>query len=70
MHPAGDEVVICIAGQIELVQEQADGAQRAIALKAGEYAVNPPGTWHTANFDAPCTCIFITAGIGTQHRPR
>ncbi|MBT8492232.1 MAG: cupin domain-containing protein [Deltaproteobacteria bacterium] len=70
VHPEGHEVVLCVAGEIDLLQEQADGSQVKTQLKAGEYAVNPPGVWHTADVAAPCTCLFITAGQGTDHRPR
>ena len=69
MHPMGAEVVLCTAGSIELVQ-QIDGAEVATTLHAGEYAINEPGTWHTANVTAPTTAVFITAGMGTEHRPR
>lgn len=72
MHPHGAEVVVCIAGAMVLVQQQAAGAERRIALAAGEYAINPPGTWHTADI-APgegASAIFITAGLGTEHRAR
>ncbi|MBI1403214.1 MAG: cupin [Porphyrobacter sp.] len=70
MHPAGDEVVICTAGALVLVQEQADGTHTRTALAAGEYTINPPGVWHTADVPESATAIFITAGEGTQHRPR
>jgi hypothetical protein len=70
MHPAGDEVVICTAGEITLIREQPGGNQERTILKAGEYAINLRGTWHTADVHAPATAIFITAGMGTQHRPR
>jgi quercetin dioxygenase-like cupin family protein len=69
-HPAGDEVVVCVAGAIRIVQEQADGSIQAIDLQAGDYAINPPGVWHTADVDGSATCLFITAGMGTDHRPR
>jgi len=69
MHPLGSEVVLCVSGTIELVQE-IDGAEVATTLTDGEYAINEPGTWHTANVTAPVTCFFITAGAGTEHRPR
>ncbi|MCU0274458.1 MAG: cupin domain-containing protein [Acidimicrobiales bacterium] len=70
-HPSGDELVVCVAGRIELVQEL-DGAERRIRLEAGEYAINPPGVWHTADVDpaVPTTCLFVTAGSGTETRPR
>ena len=47
-----------------------DGSSRSVMLEAGDYAVNPPGVWHTADVTGHATAIFITAGEGTQHRPR
>ena len=69
-HPAGDEVVICTAGSMVLVQELADGSLAKTPLAAGEYAINPAGIWHTADVTGSATAIFITAGEGTEHRPR
>ncbi|MDH3683689.1 MAG: cupin domain-containing protein [Acidimicrobiia bacterium] len=69
VHPNGHEVVLCVDGSIELVQE-IDGAEVQTTLTAGQYAINSPGTWHTANVDGAATAVFITAGEGTQHRPR
>lgn len=69
MHPNGDEVVLCTAGEITLVQELPDGVKKTV-LRAGEYAINPRGVWHTADVAAPCTAVFITAGLGTEHRSR
>jgi quercetin dioxygenase-like cupin family protein len=70
MHPAGDELVICLAGRMTLHQEHEDGNTETATLAAGEYIVNPPGTWHTADIEDAATALFITAGEGTQHRPR
>ncbi|MDG5747871.1 cupin domain-containing protein [Qipengyuania sp. XHP0207] len=70
MHPHGDEVVICTAGRMILTQEFPDGRQQQVALEAGEYAINAPGIWHTADVEGNATAIFITAGESTQHRPR
>ena len=70
MHPLGSEVVLCTQGQITLIQELADGAIKTIALNAGEYAINPPGVWHTADVEGEATALFITAGAGTKHRGR
>lgn len=69
MHPAGDEVVLCTAGAITLHQELADGTA-TVTLGPGDYAINPPGVWHTADVSGSATALFITAGLGTQHRPR
>ncbi|QJB69301.1 cupin [Parasphingorhabdus halotolerans] len=70
MHPKGAEVVLCTAGVMTLVQEMPDGSHQSTALKAGEYAVNAPGVWHTADVNGEATAVFITAGEGTEHRER
>ncbi len=69
MHPSGDELVLCLEGNLTLIQET-DGASRAAELRAGEAIVNAPGTWHTADIDGSARALFITAGEGTVHRPR
>lgn len=69
MHPNGDELVACVAGTVVLHQEIGD-EQRTVELHAGEAVVNPPGAWHTADVTGPCTALFITAGAGTEVRPR
>jgi len=68
-HPVGDEAVICTAGEITLIQDLPDGP-RQTTLRAGDYAINPRGVWHTADVASPATALFITAGMGTEHRPR
>ena len=70
MHPVGTEVVLCTAGEMTLHQEHADGTADRVTIRAGEYAINPPGTWHTADVAGEATAVFITAGLGTEHRPR
>ena len=70
MHPSGDEVVLCTAGEMTLHQEWPDGATASVTIGAGEYAINPPGVWHTADIAGEATAVFITAGWGTEHRPR
>jgi len=71
MHPIADELVLCIAGGAELIQE-IDGKEVRLRLTEGRWLVNPAGVWHTADV-APggsATCVFVTAGLGTQIRPR
>jgi quercetin dioxygenase-like cupin family protein len=70
MHPAGTEVVLCTDGQITMHQEFPDGRLEQIVLNAGDYVINPPGVWHTADVEAAATALFITCGMGTTHRPR
>ena len=70
MHPSGDEVVVCTAGSIVLHREFPDGSNDRVTLGPGDYAINSPGVWHTADVEDAATALFITAGEGTQHRPR
>jgi hypothetical protein len=69
MHPKGHELVLCTAGEITLLQE-IDGNTVRTTLRPGEYAINAPGVWHTADVAGAATAVFITAGLGTQHRQR
>jgi hypothetical protein len=69
-HPLGDEFVCLLSGHVTLVQER-DGAQvRTELTEPGQFAINPRGTWHTADVHAESLMLFITAGEGTQTRPR
>lgn len=69
MHPKGHELVVCISGHIVLRQE-IDGKTVTVDLRPGFAVINPPGVWHTADVDGPATALFVTAGTGTEHRPR
>ena len=70
VHPHGAEMVICTAGAITLHQEHPDGRIETVHLGPGDYAINPPGTWHTADVAGEATALFITPGMDTDHRPR
>ncbi|MFK8023349.1 MAG: cupin [Ilumatobacter sp.] len=72
MHPKGAELVLCVAGSISLTQESPDGDVNTTRIEAGQAVVNEPGVWHTADVEpgASATVVFITAGEGTEHRPR
>lgn len=69
VHPNGHELVVCTHGRITLHQEL-DGETVAVTLERGDAIVNPPGVWHTADVSAPATALFVTAGMGTELRPR
>ncbi len=71
MHPVGEELVICVSGEVELVQE-IDGTEQSLLLAAGDAIINPKGVWHTANVPEgkSATVVFITPGFGTENRPR
>ena len=70
MHPLGAEVVACITGRMTLHQEHPDGRAETVTLGPGDYVINPPGVWHTADVSESATAVFVTAGWGTEHRPR
>jgi len=63
-------VVVCLSGEMRLTQEFPDGSVQKVTLRSGEYAINPPGVWHTADIAGEATGLFVTAGAGTQNRPR
>lgn len=69
VHPQGYEVVVCISGNVDVIQE-IDGKHVRTTLKASEYVINLPGVWHTTDVAEPCSVLSIAAGIGTQYRPR
>lgn len=69
MHPKGEELVACVSGQITLFQE-IDGETKKVVLGPGEAVINPAGVWHTADVEEEATALFITAGVGTEIRPR
>ncbi len=69
-HPAGGELVFCLSGRMTLHQEMPDGTIVTTRLDAGQYAINPPGVWHTADIEGEARALFITAGLGTENRPR
>jgi mannose-6-phosphate isomerase-like protein (cupin superfamily) len=70
VHPKGSEVVLCVAGAMTLHQELPDGSLHSVTIGPGEYVINGPGVWHTADIDEEATALFITAGEGTEGRPR
>ena len=71
VHPVGSEVVLCLEGEMTLTQKDGpDGKESSVHLQKGEYAINAPGVWHTADVDGSATALFITAGEGTENHPR
>jgi hypothetical protein len=67
-HPAGEEVVVLLAGRIDVVQ-QLGGEEVTTPLVSGEALINPVGVWHRSVVHEPGSALFITPGLGTEHRP-
>jgi quercetin dioxygenase-like cupin family protein len=69
VHPKGDELVVCLSGKL-LLHQEIDTRVRRVELEPGQAVINPPGVWHTADVEEEATVLFVTAGLGTTHRPR
>ncbi len=66
IHPEGDELVMMLSGDTDMVLAKDDGAEEVIRVsKPGEYIIVPKGTWHTARPHAPTHMLFLTPGEGT-----
>ncbi|HAM01175.1 MAG TPA: cupin domain-containing protein [Acidimicrobiaceae bacterium] len=68
-HPAGEEVVVHLSGRATLIRE-VDGQEVRVEMRAGQATINPRGAWHTVDVHEPGQALFITPGLGTEHRPR
>lgn len=57
-HPAGDEILTLLSGEMIIVLETDGGEQRATR-----------GVWHRGIVKAPGRLMFVTPGAGTEHKP-
>jgi mannose-6-phosphate isomerase-like protein (cupin superfamily) len=69
MHPAGDELVCLLSGEVEMVLQRGGTEEVTRLSGAGSFVVVPKGTWHTARTRVPTTMLFVTPGHDTQNRP-
>ena len=67
-HPAGEEILTLLSGEMELVLDVEGGEQRTV-LRAGETFIVPRGIWHRGIVKEAGRLMFVTAGAGTEHRP-
>jgi mannose-6-phosphate isomerase-like protein (cupin superfamily) len=67
-HPAGDEILVLLSGEMELVLDKG-GTEERTAVQAGQTFIVPKGTWHRAIVKKPGQLMFVTPGAGTEHRP-
>ena len=68
MHPAGDEFVCLIDGDVEITLRLSEGDETIRLSEPGSFAIVPKGTWHTANPHRPTSMLFVTPGQGTENR--
>ena len=66
-HPAGDEIVCLLSGDVTMLLEgEANGVR---LTQPGSYVVIPRNTWHTAKTSVATKMIFVTPGKDTDHKP-
>lgn len=70
MHPAGEELVLLVAGSLDLVLEDPSGARTTLPLRSRGAVLVPRGTWDWARVHEPSELWFITVGEETVHRGR
>ena len=68
-HPAGDELVCLLEGDVTLVLDRGAAEEQVRLQLPGEYVVVPKGTWHTARTTVPTKMLFVTPGEGTENKP-
>lgn len=68
MHPAGEEVVVLLAGEGTLIVRTAAGDEATILATPGAFVVVPRGAWHTAKIPVAASMLFLTPGRGTENR--
>ena len=65
VHPAGDEFVILVSGDADLVLARDDGDETIRMTEPGTFVIVPQNTWHTAKIRRHSVMMFITPGEGT-----
>jgi len=69
-HPAGDELVLLLAGAATFVLDTPGGEQQVVLAKPGRFVIVPRNTWHTARVAEHAELLFITPGEGTENEER
>lgn len=64
-HPAGDELVMLLAGQCNFILKTSEGEKQLTLQRSGSYVIVPKDTWHTAKVTKQATLLFITPGENT-----
>ena len=65
IHPAGDEFVILVSGDADLVLARTQGDETIRMTEPGTFVIVPRNTWHTARIRKTSIMMFVTPGEGT-----
>lgn len=68
MHPKGDEFVMLVAGEAEMILALPEGDTSVRLIEPGSFVIVPKGTWHTAKIRTSTQMLFVTPGQGTENR--
>jgi hypothetical protein len=68
VHPAADELVYVLDGDVELLLEQPDGVE-TVRVQGRGLVIVRRGVWHTLRVHATSRLLHVTMGAGTRHRP-
>jgi mannose-6-phosphate isomerase-like protein (cupin superfamily) len=69
IHPAGDEIVCLLSGDVTMVLDR-NGVEEVVHLREpGSFVIVPMGTWHTARTSVATRMLFVTPGEGTENKP-
>ena len=70
VHPAGDEFVILVSGDADLVLARDGGDETIRMTEPGTFVIVPHNTWHTARIRKTSIMMFVTPGEGTVNAER
>lgn len=68
MHPAGDEFVCLLDGDVDVTLALPEGDRTTRLSQPGQFVIVPKGVWHFASPHRPTTMLFVTPGEGTENR--
>ena len=68
VHPAGDEFVYLLEGDVDMTLAMPDGDETVRLSEPGSFVIVPRGIWHTAAPHTPTRMLFVTPGQGTENR--
>ena len=66
MHPAGDELLHVLEGEVVVELLSKSGRRRRTTVRAGSFFVVPRGLWHRPTQLKPVVMLYVTPGAGTE----
>jgi mannose-6-phosphate isomerase-like protein (cupin superfamily) len=70
VHPAGDEIVVLLAGYADMILDLDGSHQVSTLAQPGAFVIVPKGIWHTARTSITTSMLFVTPGQGTENKPQ